>query len=80
MARGDLPLPGRRHPGRRPWFSNEERKIVSVLDIADHAKDVRRAFGFAWPTTSFELAAPDADRGVERRSRRWPTRCEHGSS
>ena len=29
-----------------PWFSNEERKIVLVLDIADHTKTFQ-AFGLA---------------------------------
>lgn len=28
-----------------PWFSNEEPKIILVLDIADHAKTFA-AFGF----------------------------------
>ena len=29
-----------------PWFSNEERKIVLILDIADHTKTFQ-AFGMA---------------------------------
>ena len=46
MARGDLPYPEGVTQVAGPWFSNEEKKIVLVLDIADHAKTFP-AFGFA---------------------------------
>jgi len=45
MARGDFPYPDGVTQVAGPWFSNEEAKIVLVLDIADHAKTFT-AFGF----------------------------------
>jgi hypothetical protein len=38
MATGQFPYPEGVSLQARPWFSNEEAKIVLVLDIADHAK------------------------------------------
>ncbi len=38
MARGEFPYPEGVTQVAGPWFSNEEAKIVLVLDIADHAK------------------------------------------
>lgn len=38
MASGDFPYPEGVSLKAGPWFSNEEAKIVLVLDIADHAK------------------------------------------
>ena len=46
MARGDFPYPEGVTQVAGPWFSNEEAKIVLVLDIADHARTFA-AFGFA---------------------------------
>lgn len=45
MARGDFPYPEGVTQVAGPWFSNEEAKIVLVLDIADHARTFS-AFGF----------------------------------
>jgi len=38
MASGAFPYPAGVTVQAGPWFSNEEAKIVLVLDIADHAK------------------------------------------
>jgi hypothetical protein len=38
MSTGEFPYPEGVTLKAGPWFSNEERKIVLVLDIADHAK------------------------------------------
>ena len=38
MAGGQFPYPEGVTLKAGPWFSNEEAKIVLVLDIADHAK------------------------------------------
>lgn len=38
MAGGQFPYPDGVTLKAGPWFSNEEAKIVLVLDIADHAK------------------------------------------
>ena len=46
MAGGDFPYPEGVTLKAGPWFSNEEAKIVLVLDIADHAKTFG-AFGLA---------------------------------
>jgi hypothetical protein len=46
MARGDFPYPEGVSQVAGPWFSNEEAKIVLVLDIADHAATFP-AFGLA---------------------------------
>ena len=46
MASGDFPYPEGVTLKAGPWFSNEEAKIVLVLDIADHAKTFG-AFGMA---------------------------------
>lgn len=46
MADGDFPYPEGVSVHAGPWFSNEEAKIVLVLDIADHAKTFG-AFGLA---------------------------------
>jgi len=46
MASGDFPYPDGVSLKAGPWFSNEEAKIVLVLDIADHAKTFG-AFGLA---------------------------------
>ena len=45
MASGDFPYPEGVSVHAGPWFSNEDAKIVLVLDIADHAKTFT-AFGF----------------------------------
>ena len=45
MAHGTFPYPEGVTQVAGPWFSNEEAKIVLVLDIADHAKTFM-AFGF----------------------------------
>ncbi|MBX3024080.1 hypothetical protein KF840_04135 [bacterium] len=44
MANGTFPYPEGVTQVAGPWFSNEEAKIVLVLDIADHAKTFT-AFG-----------------------------------
>ncbi|MEO8604846.1 MAG: hypothetical protein ABI629_19930 [bacterium] len=46
MAGGGFPWPEGVALVAGPWFSNEEAKIILVLDIADHAKTA----------TSFHLA------------------------
>jgi len=46
MAGGQFPYPDGVTLKAGPWFSNEEAKIVLVLDIADHAKTFD-AFGLA---------------------------------
>ena len=46
MASGDFAFPEGVILKAGPWFSNEEAKIVLVLDIADHAKTFG-AFGMA---------------------------------
>jgi hypothetical protein len=46
MGRGDFPYPEGVTAKAGPWFSNEEAKIVLVLDIADHSKTFG-AFGLA---------------------------------
>jgi hypothetical protein len=46
MATGQFPFPEGVTLEAGPWFSNEEAKIVLVLDIADHAKTFG-AFGLA---------------------------------
>jgi hypothetical protein len=46
MAGGQFPYPEGVTLKAGPWFSNEEAKIVLVLDIADHAKTFG-AFGMA---------------------------------
>jgi len=46
MATGEFPYPEGVTLKAGPWFSNEEAKIVLVLDIADHAKTFG-AFGLA---------------------------------
>jgi hypothetical protein len=46
MATGAFPYPEGVSLKAGPWFSNEEAKIVLVLDIADHAKTFG-AFGMA---------------------------------
>ena len=46
MATGDFPYPEGVTLKAGPWFSNEEAKIILVLDIADHAKTFG-AFGMA---------------------------------
>jgi hypothetical protein len=46
MASGEFPYPEGVSLHAGPWFSNEEAKIVLVLDIADHAKTFG-AFGLA---------------------------------
>jgi hypothetical protein len=46
MTRGDFRYPDGVTQVAGPWFSNEEKKIVLVLDIADHAQTFP-AFGFA---------------------------------
>jgi hypothetical protein len=46
MATGQFPYPEGVTLKAGPWFSNEEAKIVLVLDIADHAKTFS-AFGMA---------------------------------
>jgi hypothetical protein len=46
MATGEFPYPEGVSLVAGPWFSNEEAKIVLVLDIADHAKTFS-AFGMA---------------------------------
>ncbi len=38
MASGEFTYPPGVSLAAGPWFSNEEAKIVVVLDIADHAK------------------------------------------
>lgn len=38
MSTGEFPYPEGVALKAGPWFSNEEAKIVLVLDIADHAK------------------------------------------
>jgi hypothetical protein len=46
MGDGDFGYPEGVKVEAGPWFSNEERKIVLVLDIADHTKTFQ-AFGMA---------------------------------
>lgn len=46
MGTGEFPFPQGVTLKAGPWFSNEERKIVLVLDIADHAQTFG-AFGLA---------------------------------
>jgi len=46
MASGDFAFPEGVTLKAGPWFSNEEAKLVLVLDIADHAKTFG-AFGMA---------------------------------
>lgn len=46
MASGEFSYPEGVSLKAGPWFSNEEAKIVLVLDIADHAKTFG-AFGLA---------------------------------
>jgi len=46
MATGEFPYPEGVSLKAGPWFSNEEAKIILVLDIADHAKTFG-AFGLA---------------------------------
>lgn len=46
MGTGDFAFPKGVTLKAGPWFSNEERKIVLVLDIADHT-DTFAAFGLA---------------------------------
>ena len=46
MGTGEFPWPPGVKLAAGPWFSNEEAKIVLVLDIADHAKTFP-AFGAA---------------------------------
>ncbi len=46
MGTGGFPYPEGVTLKAGPWFSNEEAKIVLVLDIADHAKTFG-AFGLA---------------------------------
>ena len=46
MGDGDFAYPEGVRVEAGPWFSNEEGKIVLVLDIADHAKTFQ-AFGMA---------------------------------
>jgi hypothetical protein len=46
MASGEFPYPDGVSLEAGPWFSNEEKKIVLVLDIADHSKTFG-AFGLA---------------------------------
>lgn len=38
LARGEAPFPDGVRLIHGPWFSNEEAKVVLILDIADHAK------------------------------------------
>ena len=38
MGTGQFPYPEGVSLAAGPWFSNEEAKIILVLDIADHAK------------------------------------------
>lgn len=45
MAAGTFPYPDGVTQVAGPWFSNEEAKIILVLDIADHAQTFT-AFGF----------------------------------
>ena len=46
MATADFPYPEGVSLKAGPWFSNEEKKIVLVLDIPDHSKTFS-AFGMA---------------------------------
>jgi hypothetical protein len=46
MGDGDFGYPEGVHVEAGPWFSNEEGKIILVLDIADHSKTFQ-AFGMA---------------------------------
>lgn len=46
MGHGDFPWPEGVSLKAGPWFSNEEAKIVLILDIPDHAKTFT-AFGLA---------------------------------
>ena len=49
MASGDFPYPEGVTAKAGPWFSNEEAKIILVLDIADHAKTFQAfAMGMAY--------------------------------
>lgn len=38
LARGEASFPEGVRLVHGPWFSNEEAKVVLILDIADHAK------------------------------------------
>jgi hypothetical protein len=46
MGSGQFPYPEGVALAAGPWFSNEEAKIILVLDIADHTKTFG-AFGLA---------------------------------
>ncbi len=46
IATGQFPYPEGVALKAGPWFSNEEAKIVLIIDIADHAKTFS-AFGLA---------------------------------